>query len=311
METGVPPILTRLLEYGALFGLLAGVPLLVLTLARTRRGSGPVAVLALILTLAYAWWREMNLPPPAPPAAPPPVILKKKGPVAVPEPPPPPPEPEPESPPPPELEKPKQVKKCGHEVIYSKLDGYSRRLEVKVCGADEKAARETVIAEAFAHAQRGARREDYLGFKARWRGTIAEAVSDAVKAEKPENTPRGTVLSAYVAVDDVARQLRALGFAERNVRPGFRIANEQAITVISMPELEKVILDSLRKQSNFTLSGGIFADPRLLKDELRNLNVVHRQVRYILDVTDMLDVGGDGDTQEYLYVLNVKLGASD
>jgi len=118
-------------------------------------------------------------------------------------------------------------------------------------------------------------------------------------------------VQGYVALDEVPRQPRALGFSDRSVQAGFRIDNMDTIAIITSTELERVILEKLKKQSNYSLSGGIYGDPKVLKDELRNLDVVHKQVRYILDVKDMLDVGASEDTEEYLYVLTVKLGASD
>jgi len=317
MDSPVPAVIGRLIEYGALFGGLAGAPLLILFLAKSRKPMGWVAGLALIVTIAIAAWRENNLPPPPPPPEPPkeepapqppPLTIRKMGPVEEPPPPPsPPPEPVAATVP---AEPAKPVaKKCQNEVSVSRLDPYTKRLEVRVCAADAKSARETLVGEAFANAQRGAKKEDFLRFKARWKETIAEAVSDAVKAGTPETGPRGSVLEGYVAVDDFAVQLRALGFSDRDVRPSFKFEND--LSIITTTELEQVILDRLRKQSNYSLSGGIFADPKLLKDEIRNLDVIHKQVRYILDVTDLLDVGSSGNSEEYLYVIRVKLGASD
>ncbi len=318
MDSPVPAVIGRLIEYGALFGGLAGVPLLILFLAKSRKPMGWVAGIALLVTAAFAVWRENNLPPPPPPPEPPkeepappppPLTIRKMGPVEVPAPPPPPPLPEPVPVTVPAEPAKPVTKKCQNEVSVSRLDPYTKRLELKVCAADAKSARETLVGEAFANAQRGAKKEDFLRFKARWKETIAEAVSDAVKAGTPETTARGAVLEGYVAVDDFAVQLRALGFSDRDVRPGFKFENE--LSIITTAELEQVILDRLRKQSNYSLSGGIFADPKLLKDEIRNLDVIHKQVRYILDVTDMLDVGSGGTSEDYLYVIRVKLGASD
>ncbi len=319
MESAFPDYFIRILEYGALFGLLAGVPLIVLTLAKTRKASGPVAVIALLITLGYAWWRESQPPPPPPPApepvvVPPPLTLKKMGPVEEPAPPPPPPPPEPEpvaAAPEPEPAKPAAVKKCGYEILSSRVDAQTKRLEVKACGADARGAKDAVMGEAIANAQRGAKKDDYLKFKARWKETIAEAISDGVKISSTETTPRGTVVIAYVALDEVTRQLKALGFSDRFVQPGFKVDNMDTISTISSGDLERVIMEKLRKQSNYSLNGGIFADPKLLKDELRNLDVVYKQVRYIIDVKDMLDVGGSEDSEEYIYVLTIKLGASD
>lgn len=307
-----PGFILRFIEYAGLFGLLAGVPVLITVLSGSRRPAGYFAVMGLLLTSGFAIWRELLQPPPPPPPAPPPaIVLKKLGPVEEPPPPPPPPpEPEPE-PPPPEPSKPVPVKKCANEVMVSRLDPGTRRLNVTACGADAKKARETVIAEAFGNGQRGARRDDFHRFPAGWRAAVTDAVSDTVKEISEKTSPRGVTIEAYIALDEFTQQLRAIGFAGKEIRPSFRIDNAGILGSVTPSEMEQVILDRLKRQSRYAVSGGFYADSKLIRDEVRNLDVLHKQVRYILDVTDLVPLRASEEAEEHLYVIRVQLGASD